>query len=129
MVDKITKISLSHSEVKLREDGILQITIHDNVEVGIDICKELTNAYEKLLGNKKALLLHLVGKFVTMDKESREYSASEIGLKFSKAEAFVINSLPQKLIGNFYMRVNKPAVPTRFFDSIEKAEEWLKNYL
>ncbi len=121
-------IELTHSTVTLRKDGVLQIDVNDNVDVGIDECVELTNAYQILIGDSKVPLLHIVGNYVTMDKDAREYSASEIGLKFSIAEAFVINSLPQKMLANFYMRVNKPAVPTKFFDSIEKAEEWLKNF-
>lgn len=125
MVDSINKIVLSHSDVTLREDGILEIVVKDNIDVDLNICKELTNTYKTLLGNNKALLLHIVGNFVTMDKEAREYSASEAGLKYSIAEAFVINSLPQKILANFYMRINKPAVPSKFFDNREDAEEWL----
>lgn len=128
MVDKLAKISLSHSTITLREDGVLEIVVNDNVEVGVDICKELSNAYEKLLGNKKTLLLHIVGNYVTMDKDAREYSASDIGLKYSIAEAFVINSLPQKMLANFYMRINKPAIPTKFFDNKKEAEEWLLQF-
>ena len=129
MVDSINKIELSHSEVILREDGILQIVVKDNVDVGIEECIELTNAFQALIGKKKVPLLHVVGNYVNMDKEAREYSASEAGLRYSIAEAFVINSLPNKIIANFYMRINKPSVPTKFFGSIREAEEWLKNFL
>jgi len=42
-----------------------------------------------------------------------------------QAEAFVVNSLPTRLIANFYMKFNKPPNPTKIFNTVEKAEEWL----
>jgi hypothetical protein len=45
------------------------------------------------------------------------------------ADAFVIYSLPQKLVGNFYLKVNKPPVPTRFFKTPEEAIRWLRKFV
>jgi len=41
------------------------------------------------------------------------------------ADAFVIKSLSQKIVANLMIKINKPSVPTRFFDKIEDAEKWL----
>ena len=90
---------------------------------------EVISAYEILLENRKYPLLHLVEDYVSIDKSARDYAASEEGLRYSKVEAFVINSLAHKLLANFYMKVNKPSVPTRFFRNKEDAEEWLAEFL
>lgn len=129
MVDKINEILLSHSTVLLRDDGMLEVNVKESSDIGVDECQELTAAYESLLGEKKCPLLHIVGDYVTMDKEARDYASSELGLKFSIAEAFVINSLPHKILANFYMKVQKPSVPTKFFKSKSEAEDWLSKYL
>lgn len=129
MVDKKRKIRLSHSEVFLREDGIVQINVKENVEIGEKQCRELISVYENILENKKYPLLHMVGNYVTMDKEAREFSSSEEGLKFSKAEAYVIHSLPHKILANFYVKVNKPLVPTKFFGTKQEAVAWLLKFI
>ncbi|MGE0560760.1 MAG: hypothetical protein AB7O47_03005 [Flavobacteriales bacterium] len=66
---------------------------------------------------------------MNVTKEAREFSASVDGLKYSSAEAYVFNSLPHRIIGNFYLKFNKPSVPTKFFNTKEEAEVWLKTFL
>lgn len=120
---------MSHSTVFLRNDGILEINVKENSDIGVRECEELTAVYESFLGGSKCPLLHVVGDYVTMDKEAREFASSEEGLKYSKAEAFVINSLPHKILANFYMKMQKPSVPTKFFKSKVEAEIWLLQYV
>lgn len=120
---------MSHSEVCIRADGILEIVVSENAAIGLKECHELTEAYWNLLGENKCPLLHIVGDYVTVDKDARDYASSEEGLKFSKAEAFVINSLPHKILANFYMKMQKPSVPTKFFRTKQEAEEWLLQYV
>ncbi|PHR17323.1 MAG: hypothetical protein COA38_20885 [Fluviicola sp.] len=40
------------------------------------------------------------------------------------SDAFVINSLSQKILADFYLRVHKPEKPTRVFYNLEKAVVW-----
>ncbi len=129
MVEITGKIILAHSEVFLRDDGIVEILIKESADIGIEECKEIIDAYRKLLENKKYPLLHIVEDYVNISKAAREYAASEEGLSFSKVEAFVINSLAHKMLANFYMKMNKPSVLTRFFRTKKEAEEWLLQYV
>lgn len=107
----------------------MEINILANVEMGRKECVEVLDVYEDLLEAKKYPLLHVVNEYVIIDKEAREFGSSEAGLKFSKAEAFVINSFPHKLLANFYLKVNKPQVPTRFFENKQDAINWLNQFL
>ena len=129
MVESKGKILLDHSEIFLRKDGIVEILIMESSIIGKDQCIEITNAYKQLLEPKKYPLLHIVKDYVTIDKEAREYSVSEEGLMFSKVEAYVINSLGHKILANFYMKVNRPSVPTQFFRHKEEALKWLTKFL
>jgi hypothetical protein len=45
------------------------------------------------------------------------------------ADAFVIDSLAQRILGNFYLKFNKPQFPTRFFNSKEEALIWLEAFV
>lgn len=129
MVDNINHIKLYHSTVFLREDGIIEVRFIDDVLLTLEDCEELLLYYGKLTAGKKVPVLHLIGKYMNVTKEAREFSASEEGLKYSSAEAFVFDSLPHRIIANFYLNVNKPPVPTKFFKTKKEAEVWLKKII
>lgn len=129
MVDNINHIKLNHSTLFLREDGIIEVKFRDDVVLSLEDCEELLFHYGKLSSGKKVPILHLIGKYMNVTKEAREFSASEEGLKYSLAEAFVFDSLPHRIIANFYLNVNKPCAPTKFFKTKKEAEVWLKKFL
>ncbi len=74
-------------------------------------------------------MLHIANDYVQVTEQARDYGSSEEGLRYSAAEAFVIKSLAHKLLANFYLKVNKPSVPTKFFGKKKDAENWLKKFL
>lgn len=119
-------IDLGHSFVFQREDGIIEIDCRDNFEYEIQHIKENLALIKKLTGNKKALVLNCSKPYTTVTKEVRDYVASAPHKDFIKGEAFVIHTIGQAILGNFYLRVNKPVVPARFFKNKTDAENWLK---
>lgn len=116
------------SKVALRADGILHISIKPEEEFTLDDYKELMDAALKIGNGRKFLNLISVGQDTIPDHETRNMSTSQKGSIYKIADAFVIHSLPQKLIGNFYMNFHKPVVPTRFFTKEEEAIEWLMKF-
>lgn len=58
--------------------------------------------------------------------ETRSCYAEKFFLEYRIADALVVNSLPLRLLANFYIRVNKPAIPTRMFNDVDKAKEWIE---
>lgn len=129
MVDKNNKILLSHSIIYLRNDGILQVDFADNCMLDVLECKELIKSYTLILDTKKVPILHVFGKYTNATKEARDFSVSAEGLKHSLVEAYVLNSLAQRLLMNFYIKFNKPSVPTKYFTSKIEAIAWLLKYV
>lgn len=122
------KIDLTHSVIVLRDDGIIELYANDHHVYIIEDVKENVKAFGELTGNKKAPILIIGGSFSSLDDQTREFMATEESLKYSKAEAFLITSLAQKILINFYIKFNKPLVPTRVFTDKEAAIEWLMRY-
>lgn len=116
------------SKVALRADGILHISIKAEEEFTVDDYKDLMDAALKIGHGHKFLNLISVGQDTIPDHETRKMSTSQEGSIYKIADAFVIHSLPQKLIGNFYMNFYKPFVPTRFFTKEEEAIDWLLKF-
>ncbi len=124
----VNKIDLTHSVIILRDDGILELYANDHHVYTIEDVKENVKVFGELTGNKKAPVLIIGGSFSSLDDQTREFMATEESLKYSKAEAFLITSLAQKILINFYIKFNKPLVPTLVFTNKEDAIEWLIRY-
>ena len=123
----ISVIVFDYATISLREDGIVNTDILISEPLSLEQAKELFNAYLEITNGKKVPHLFTVTKFAMIEKDVMEFIA-EVGNKKGKADAFVIHSLSQKILGNFYLKFHKPSIPTKFFSSKEKAIEWLKSF-
>lgn len=125
----LKEIDLRTATVKLRDDGIMQYNVKPVEEFGVNDLKEINEAVGKLGDGKKFPNLVCVNHFLNVDAEVRKYAATEESNRYTIADAFVINSTALKLIGNFYIRFDKPVRPTRIFNSDIEAIPWLKTFL
>jgi len=122
--DKQMKIDLKHTQIELRSDGIVQINASD-FDYSFERVVELNKALGEITKGERKLVLIISCNLTNVSKEAREYMATPESTQFSIAEAFVIRSLGQKILANFYMKVNKPTVLTKIFTSEASAERWL----
>lgn len=109
--------------------GIIKIVYQDEHEFNINDAKETLNDLEELTKGKAFPILKIPGKYSSIDNEARRFISSPEGMKCSSAEAFVTTFLPHRIIGNFYMKINKPVKPTAFFETEQQAVEWLKQFI
>ena len=121
-------IDLLHSVVFLRDDGIIQINTKDHTYSVNDVI-EINNAQGELCNGIKRPAVTFVDPYSNIESDAREYMATFESTRFSTAEAFVISSVGQKILANFYLKVNKPTVPTKIFTNLNSAVEWLRDYL
>lgn len=121
-------ISLNHTRISKRSDGILEMKCGDDVCYEVTHFKEILRSVEEMWPNEKHPSLFLVGEFTSISMEARKFGATKEATVFSKAEAYVIRSLAQRLIGNFYLNFDKPPVPTKFFSNKKAAEIWLRSF-
>lgn len=59
-----------------------------------------------------------------IDPNTREWGASRSNEVTAISDAIVINGVAQKMIANFYMKINRPKKPTKFFHNLEGAISW-----
>lgn len=127
-IEIIDEIVLEHTQLWLRNDGIVQITYPDHFSFTLKDSIESVNAIGRITKGVPHLILKIPGEYTTVDKDTRLHVAKGDGARFSIAEAFILKSLAHKLVGNFYLRVEKPQKPTRFFSNVRDAEAWLKTF-
>lgn len=122
----IASKSMPTAEIKIRKDGIMHLHIKNELNVEFEDVQNVYKETQRLLEGKRYATLFTMTRLVTPDEQSRKFMASKERHERVIADAFVIKSLPQRLIGNFYLRINKPPSPTKLFVSEENALEWLK---
>lgn len=123
----IDKLELRASVLTLRSDGVMHIHYKAVDEFSVDDLMDIINGLYRIGKGKKFLNLMTFEKFFIVEKGVREVAATEVGSRYSAADAIVVKSTALKLLVNLYIALNKPNRPTRLFDSQEKALEWLKN--
>ncbi len=116
------------SIISQREDGIVQMNLQPVDEIEVEDAKNTALAVKHFMKDKKVALLAIIDHYVSMDKDVREFWASDIPENLIKCEAFVIENVSMKMIAKFYILFNKPKRPTQIFSSEEKAVAWLNEF-
>jgi hypothetical protein len=117
-----------NNKFEIREEHlpIFRLTIFEAVEIELEDVMEMAAAFRKLSqGQKFAVLLDATKPF-TLSSEARNMIASKELTSDRMAAAFVTRSLANKLVGNFFIKFNKPATPTRLFSDEAAAMVWLR---
>ena len=74
---------------------------------------------------REALILMISGSTTHFLPESRDFSASSEGQRFTIADAIVVSNLGQRILVNFYLKFNKPTKPSKAFTTEVQAIDWL----
>lgn len=101
--------------VKMRSDGIIQFVCKEVDEVTVEDISSANEAAAKISNYTPSLNLIILKNFVNVSPEARLYAAGEESNKYTIADAFVIESQALKLVGNFYIKFNKPTRPSKIF--------------
>ena len=64
----------------------------------------------------------------TTNSDVLKYLAQKINLPYTQADAYVLNSMAQKILANLYIKVNSPQRPTQFFNTQEAALFWMEQF-
>lgn len=111
------------------EDGIARTKVKPKVEITLEDAIENTKAVTSFYKDKKFPILIDSRGIKSMSREAREHFSARGRDSKTCAYGIVIKSPLSRVVGNFFLGINNPVVPTRLFDNEEKAIEWLKNHL
>lgn len=112
---------------RIYEGRIFHVTVKKGVLVKMDI---VYKGYQFLddFGGGEFYNIFEFSSFADVDPEVREWAASPLNNNYTIVDAIVINSFPQKILADFYIRYNKPVKPTKIFNSLEKAGNWINEF-
>jgi hypothetical protein len=119
-------ITEHHATARMDYDGngMLVVTIYDDLELSKQDIIEHREIAARLTGNQPHCVLAIAGERTQATAEARQYAAAHVP-PGRIAEAVVLRSLTVRILGNFYLQFNKPGVLTKMFDDRYEAMRWL----
>ena len=110
---------------RIGPDNILYTECFPNTVMTLEDGKDATRISAELVNFQPRPLLCDLTNVVKMTQECRRHFASvEHAATFSRA-ALVVTSPISRVIGNFFLGLNKPVKPTRLFTHKEDGLKWL----
>ncbi len=121
----VSEIKNKHSHLKKRDDGIVEIHCSDDFIYELKHVQENLAVLQTFAQQQPVSVINISKQNTSMSVEAISFTAKGAHASYVLAEAVVITSLTQKILGNFYLKINKPKVPTAFFNSLNEAEKWI----
>jgi hypothetical protein len=123
-------IVTSTAEVELRPDGIVLTRIKGGVKQSLEHARENLAASVAATGGQKRPLLVDISRGLPLAAEVRHYYTGKLLVESFRALALLIEASPfGRMMGNVYLRVARPGIPTRLFADEASALEWLAHKL
>ncbi|HEV7230683.1 MAG TPA: hypothetical protein VGO45_05105 [Bacteroidia bacterium] len=123
------KIITDIAELYFLEDGIFCTRLLQDKEIDIDKAKANFAESRKLTGDSRYTAFTDARGFMSITKEAMAYGGTKEVNDPVIAHAILVNSLANRLLGNFLIKFYKPPAPTRLFTNEEEALGWLREKL
>jgi hypothetical protein len=98
-------------------------------ELELADAQEVIRAVASLCGGVRRPVLVDLRELRSMSRDCRRYFAGPETAKVETAAALLVVSPVARAVGNFFMGLNKPLLPTRLFTSEPEALAWLKGFV
>lgn len=124
------KQKTSQGEVWMDEDGILYQDYPPGTEITLeDSLGELEIYRSNYCMDARRPIIVDISNVKTVSKGSRDIYSSTETAEILSAAALIVSNPVSRIMGNFYMGINKAIMPVRMFSAISDAKKWLKEFL
>ena len=122
------RITTQTAESVLGKDGIVRVRMLPGTKEDLASAKATIAALSELCdGGKRAVIVDMAGT-LSATQDARRYYSSEHATDCMTACAMLVGSPLSKVLGSFFLGLNKPRHPMRLFTSEPEAVSWLKGY-
>lgn len=120
------------TELYIFDNGLNYLRIPPFQKLTLKAAMELRGMIIEFYTNKEGDFCNVIEfeSAADLDPEAREWGASRpTEGATSISDAIVITSVAHRMIANFYLKINRPKKPTKFFRDLESAIAWSKEQL
>ena len=119
----ITRISTKTVNIHLLDNGIAELRSKPDMlrEFDLNDMRLIVEAIKSVNDSHRLLLIYIDnGKY---SQEARKFLSNQNTI--ADKIAMVANKPLQKLVGNFFLGINRPKIPIKLFSNSLDAESWL----
>lgn len=125
---KGNELFTNDSKIWQDENDIIHVEYLKESQVNLDEVKWEMEFISKLSVRKKALVIIHMGKTKGITKDARDYLAQMQHYEKLEAVALITKSQVHKVMGNFFLGLNRPAMYVKLFTSENEASGWLEQF-
>ena len=112
--------------VKFTEPDLVEILVKARAEVTLEAARDNHEATMQLTQGRRFVVLVDARPARGITREAREYYADPAVLQHTIAQAILIDSGISRVVGNFFIGLNRTPFPTQLFTDREAAIAWLR---
>jgi hypothetical protein len=114
--------------VVLRDDGILAFHPIAGLVLTHEVALQVIQVGLQIADEPKPTLV-LMQDMARVERDARAFFASEEYMRLCSQTALVVGSPVSRVIGNFFVGLNRPKYPYKLFEDPELAAEWLRGFV
>jgi hypothetical protein len=116
--------------IELCDDKIIRVRVKKGEEIDLNKQIELFDTYNEMMeGANYAFLFEPMDGLSTMNYEARRFATQNPDYYKKVCVGVVVQSLAQRILGNFYFRTLGPKIPYKMFATAAEAERWCHSIL
>ncbi|MFZ5551573.1 MAG: hypothetical protein ACOZCO_00550 [Bacteroidota bacterium] len=115
--------------VSVNDEYIVRILIDDQAALDKTDILEINRVKNQLVGDNRYVVIFIPGKGASINHDGRVASSSKEVYKNAIAKAIIAPNMTSRLIATFFINMNRPPAPTKFFDDEVSAIQWLKSQM
>lgn len=109
------------------DEGFLRGECFDGAEQTLADAEEQLREQAAHFGATRRPFLMDISRVRSLSRDARNYFAnSEESMALFSCVALIVGSPLSRAVGNFFIGLNKPRMPTRLFTSIDDALVWIR---
>lgn len=110
------------------ENDICHTVVKPNASIQLEDAIENSASVKKVSEGKVYPMLVNLKEIKTISREARDHFSMQNRTPGVTAIAMLIKSPVSRIIGNFFLGLNRSVVPAKLFTKDDKAIEWLKQF-
>ena len=117
------------ARIGLNEQGLVIVRINDGAAQSLaDAEENLATAVSETRGERRPLLIDIRAA-QPLDADARHHYSGQILVERFSALALLVEASPfGRMLGNVYLRVARPGIPTQLFSDETGAVTWLNGH-
>lgn len=122
-------IELSVFWTWMGNDGICRTKTKLGAEIDMPEARQNSIAVNSFFTGKKFPLIVDSRDVKRISADARKHFSTNGRQTAINSMAIIVKSPLSRVVGNFFMGLNKPAVPARLFEKEDEAIKWLKQFI